>query len=60
MNTFQKKVDAMTPEQARVIIEKYFPKSNLQFVLIGKAAELREVVKKYGALQEKEIKSDGY
>lgn len=60
INTFQKKVDEMTPEQARMIIDKYFPKSNLQFVLIGKASELREAVKKYGELQEKEIRRDGY
>ncbi|MCI0513928.1 insulinase family protein [candidate division KSB1 bacterium] len=60
INTFQQKVAEMTPAQARLIIEKYFPKSNLQFVLIGKAATLRESIKKYGALQEKEIKRDGY
>jgi zinc protease len=60
INTFQSKVDGMTVAQANQIIRKYFPKENLQFVLIGKAEEIREQVKKYGTVTEKEIKSEGF
>ena len=48
INDFEKNVDAMTIEKANEIIAKYFPKENLQFVLIGKADEIRDKVKKYG------------
>lgn len=60
INEFQSQVDQMTVATAKDIIAKYFPADHLQFVLIGKADELRESVKKYGQLLEKDIKSDGY
>ncbi|WP_025763620.1 M16 family metallopeptidase [Dyadobacter tibetensis] len=60
INTFQQKVENIDLKQAKEIIARYFPKDNLQFVLIGKADEIREQVKKYGNLLEKEIKDDHY
>ena len=60
INTFQAKVDGLTPEQTKNIIETYFPKDHLQYVLIGKAGEIKEKVKKYGELTEKEITEDGF
>jgi len=60
INDFEKNVDAMTVEKAKEIITKYFPKENLQFVLIGKADEIRDKVKKYGELIEKNIEEDGF
>ncbi|SEI79681.1 Predicted Zn-dependent peptidase [Dyadobacter koreensis] len=60
INTFQAKVDGLTTAQAKSIIEQYFPKDKLQFVLVGKAAEIKEQVKKYGEITEKQIKADGY
>lgn len=60
INDFEKNVNGMTVENAKDIISKYFPKENLQFVLIGKADEIREKVKKYGLLTEKNIDDDGY
>lgn len=60
INTFQTKVDGMTVAQANDIIAKYFPKDKLQFVLVGKADEIRDGVKKYGPITEKEIKDDGF
>ncbi len=60
VNDFQKIVEKVTVEEARNIIAKHFPKDNLQFVLIGKAATLRDQVRKYGELYEKDIKSDGF
>ncbi|MFD2571408.1 M16 family metallopeptidase [Spirosoma soli] len=60
INSFQKNVDGLTVAKTREIIDKYFPKNNLQFVLIGKAETIREKVKKYGVITEKEIKAEGF
>lgn len=60
INNFQKNVDGLTVARTRQIIDQYFPKSNLQFVLIGKADAIRDKVKKYGAVTEKEIKAEGF
>lgn len=60
VNQFENMVDKLTVEKVKEIISKYFPKDKLQFVLIGKASELREEVKKYGEVTEKEIKDDGF
>lgn len=60
INNFQKNVDEMTVSKASEIVQKHFPQENLQFVLIGKADEIREQVQKYGDVTEKEIKADGF
>ncbi|MDP2304313.1 MAG: pitrilysin family protein [Ignavibacteria bacterium] len=60
VNSFEKNVDQLTTDKVKEVISKYFPKNNLQFVLIGKASELREKATKYGKVFEKDIKSDGY
>lgn len=60
INNFQENVSKMTVARAKEIIEKYFPRENLQFVLIGKASEIRDKVKKYGEVTEKEIKAEGF
>jgi predicted Zn-dependent peptidase len=60
INDFEKTVDEMTIEKANEIIHKYFPKDNLQFVLIGKADDIREIAKKYGKVVEKNISEDGF
>lgn len=60
INDFQKNVDRLTLEGAGKMIKKYFPVKNLQFVLIGKAEAIRDKVKKYGPISEKEIKAEGF
>lgn len=60
INDFEKAVDGMTVEKANEIIKKYFPKNSLQFVLIGKADDIRETAKKYGKVIEKNIGEDGF
>ncbi|MBO0593754.1 insulinase family protein [Cellulophaga sp. E16_2] len=60
INTFSDQVDALTVEKAEKLIENYFPKDNLQFVLIGKASEIAEMAKKYGVVKQVEITADGY
>jgi predicted Zn-dependent peptidase len=60
INDFENAVDGMTTEKANEIIKTYFPKDNLQFVLIGKANDIREIAKKYGKVIEKNINEDGF
>ena len=60
INDFEKNVDDLTVDKANDIISKYFPGNNLQFVLIGKASEIKDKVSKYGKVTEKEITDDGY
>lgn len=60
INNFQENVDKVDTVKAKEIISRYFPGNNLQFVLIGKASEIRDKVKKYGKITDKEIKADGF
>jgi predicted Zn-dependent peptidase len=60
INTFQQKVDELTTAKTKEIISKYFPRENLQLVLIGKASEIGEKVKKYGEVTLKEITADEF
>lgn len=60
INNFEKNVDELTNGKANEIVKKYFPKDNLQFVIIGKASEIKAIVKKYGEITEREITVDGF
>jgi len=60
INNFEEEVNNLTLERTSELIQKYFPKENLQFVMIGKADEIREIVAKYGKVTEKNIDEDGY
>ncbi len=58
INNFQKNVDGLTVGKAKEIVAQYFPEKNLQFVLVGKASEIRELAKKWGAVTEVNIKEE--
>ena len=58
INNFEKNVDSLTLAKANEIIAKYFPKNNLQMVLIGKAAEIKTIAAKYGKVTQVNIKDD--
>ncbi len=60
INNFENKVDGLTVAKANEIAKKYFPSENLQFVIIGKSSDIKDIVKKYGELTEKEITADGF
>jgi predicted Zn-dependent peptidase len=47
INQLEARVDAVTPEMAKQVIQKHFPSENLVFVLIGKAAAIGPAVEKY-------------
>lgn len=60
INDFEKNVDGLTLDKTKEIIAKYFPENNLQFVLIGKASELKDKVAKYGKMEMVDIKDESY
>ena len=60
INNFEDEVNGLTVEKASELINKYFPKENLQFVMIGKADDIRDQVAKYGKVTEKSIEEDEY
>ena len=52
MNQLEARIDAVTLETTRQVIQKHFPDENLVFVLIGKAAAIAPAVKKYADKQD--------
>ncbi|UCH64440.1 MAG: insulinase family protein [Ignavibacterium sp.] len=60
INDFESKVNALNLDRTSELIKKHFPKDDLQFVLIGKADDIRDVVKKYGKVIERDIAEDGF
>ena len=58
INNFQKNVDDLTADKAKRIVASYFPKNNLQFVMVGKAEDIRKIAEKYGTLTEVQIKDE--
>ncbi|MCH1926275.1 insulinase family protein [Shewanella sp. C32] len=60
INDFQKRVDGLTVADTQRLINQYFPKDKLQFVLIGNAAEIAPIAAKYGEVTKVDIKDIGF
>jgi predicted Zn-dependent peptidase len=60
IDNFMKDVDSLTPERAKQLVDKHFPRNNLQTVLIGKAEAIRGVAAAYGDVTEMDISADGF
>ncbi|GAA4894200.1 pitrilysin family protein [Ferrimonas pelagia] len=60
INRFQAEVDALTLDKAQALIERHFPKDNLQFVLIGQAEAIRKLAQGYGEVTEVAITEPGF
>ena len=58
VNELEARLDVVTPEMARQVIQKHFPAENLVFVLIGKASAIGPAVQKYAANQDTRLLSD--
>lgn len=58
INNFKANVNAVTVAKANEVIAKYFLKDNLQFVMIGKASDIKPIAEKYGKVSEVQIKDD--
>ncbi len=52
VNQLEARVDAVTPEIAKQVIQKHFPSDNLVFVLIGKTSAIGPAVKKYAEKED--------
>ena len=61
VNQLEARVDAVTPELAKQVIQKHFPAENLVFVLIGKSSAVRAAVEKYAEKRDaREITDPGF
>ena len=60
VDNFMRDVDTLTPERAKQLVEKHFPRKNLQMVLVGKASEIGKIATKYGEVTNLEITADGF
>lgn len=60
INDFQKNVDSLSLKKTKSLINQYFPQKNLQFLIIGKAEEVRDIAKKYGDVTEVDITQPGF
>lgn len=61
VNDYFARLDAVTSAEARRIIREHFPRENLVFVLIGKAAEIRPAAAKYASqVEAREIVHPGF
>jgi predicted Zn-dependent peptidase len=58
IDNFEKNVDSLDLVKANQIIATYFPKDKLQFVLIGKAEDIKKIAEKYGKVIQVEIDDD--
>jgi predicted Zn-dependent peptidase len=58
INNFQKNVDELTVAKAKEIVQKYYPKNNLQFIMVGNAEAIRKIAAKYGTVTEVNIKDE--
>ena len=60
INSFQSKVDQLTVAESQRLINSYFPKEKLQFVLIGKADAIKDIAKTYGEVRQLDIQAAGF
>lgn len=61
VNELYTRIDAMTLADAKKVIEQYYPKDNLVFVLIGKANDIQAIAKKYAPkMDTKSITEPGF
>lgn len=60
IDNFMRDVDSLTPARAKALVDKHFPRNNLQMVLIGQAAAIRKIAAKYGEVTELDITADGF
>jgi zinc protease len=58
INTFTEQVNQLNPKLSKELITKYFPKNNLQFVIVGQSALIKEQLQSFGQIIETDITSD--
>ena len=51
-DTYPEKISAVTAEDVQRVARKYIPVDNLQIIAVGDAAKIRDVMKKFGPIEE--------
>ncbi len=60
INDFTANIDGVDQAQTKRLIKQYFPRENLQFTVVGKAEEIKDIVKKYGKVTTVDIEQPGF
>jgi zinc protease len=60
INEFEAKVNGLTVAESKRLIESYFPRDNLQYVLIGRADEIETIAAKYGEVRRVAMQAPGF
>ncbi|MCC2616903.1 insulinase family protein [Aestuariibacter halophilus] len=56
INRFNQRVNALDSETVAAVIERHFPRENLQFVVIGQSSAIKDIVAEYGEVTLAEIR----
>ncbi|WP_035387326.1 M16 family metallopeptidase [Ferrimonas senticii] len=59
-NRFSEQVDSLTLTEVQRLVAEHFPQQNLQFVLVGNAAEIAAIAGEYGEVTQVEINQSGF
>jgi zinc protease len=60
VDEFFARLDALTLEQVNAVITKRLPKDALQWVVVGQAEALREIVEQFGEVTQVELDAPGF
>lgn len=60
VDKFFERLDALTLDKINEVIKKRLPKDSLQWVVVGQAEALRDVVKQFGEITEVELDAPGF
>ena len=60
INHFETQVNQLTLDKTQQLIDRYFPRKNLQFVLIGQADQIAKLASVYGEVVQIEITDPGF
>jgi zinc protease len=60
INEFEAKVNGLTLAESKRLIDSYFPRDNLQYVLIGRADEIQDIAAKYGEVRRVKMQAPGF
>jgi len=60
INGFETKVNGLTLAESKRLVDSYFPRDNLQYVLIGRADEIQDIAAKYGEVRRVDMQAPGF
>ena len=60
INEFEAKVNGLTLAETERLIDSYFPRDNLQYVLIGRADAIQDIAAKYGEVRRVDMQAPDF